>query len=46
MTTETKPRAPAAPPNKVRRQRVAIRKLEARVRELEAEVARLRAGAT
>lgn len=43
MTTETKPRAPKAEPNKVRRQKVAIRRLMARVRELEAENAGLRA---
>lgn len=42
MTTE-KPRAPKADPNKVRRQKVAIRRLMARVRELEAENAELRA---
>ena len=39
MTTGMKARAPAAAPNKTRRQRVQIRKLQARVRELEAETA-------
>ena len=33
---ETKPRAPKADPNKVRRPKIAIRRLERRVRELEA----------